>query len=163
VHLPTGARLTVTSDEEPPACSQTSHEHGWKTRGWPTADVPLLQQEIDDLASLPPRSPDRTELLAALWSRLCVRDPEGRWAIGTWWSDPLPHRPWRDHGSGNQRRLWGTGEQWTLEWRGYPYEDDLIQALTDPAIGKRRCRPGKRDGYNELRLGEARLCLKPHV
>ncbi|WP_406631971.1 hypothetical protein [Amycolatopsis sp. WGS_07] len=162
VHLPTGARLTVTSGEEPPECSPTPHEHSWGTRGWATTAVALREEEVDEIASLAPRSADMSELISAVFTRLCARDPNERWAIGTWWFDPLPHRPWLEHSGGNERRLWGANDRWTLEWVGYPYEDDLIHALTDPVIGNPRCTRENHDGYNELRLGSARLRLKPH-
>ncbi|OXM50254.1 hypothetical protein CFP71_27865 [Amycolatopsis thailandensis] len=159
IHVPTGARMTITSADEPPRCAATRHDHGWRADHWPTTTTPLQQDELVALASLPPRTPDMTALLAGLIVRLEARDPAGDWAIGSWWHDPLGRTPWLGRSSDRQRKLWGSNNHWTLEWNAYPYEEDLIQALTDPLCGIVGCRVKRSIEYTELRYGTAVLRL----
>ncbi|HEY3690471.1 MAG TPA: hypothetical protein VGL46_09225 [Pseudonocardiaceae bacterium] len=159
-HLPTGARMTITSGEEPPPCDSTDHEHGWPTRNWCTGDTPPRRDELTSLASLPPRSQDMTTLLAAMFTRLATRDPRGRWDIGSWWSDPLGRVPVLDKAGETTRTLWGAHDHWTLGWWDHPREEDLMLSLTDPEVGLRTCRVITLDGRNELHFGSAVLRLE---
>ncbi|UUV32337.1 hypothetical protein NQK81_02465 [Amycolatopsis roodepoortensis] len=159
IHVPTGGRMTITSADEPPRCTATRHDHGWRTDHWPATTVPLQQDERVALASLPPRTPDMTMLLAGVIVRLEARDPAGTWAIGSWWHDPLGRTPWLGRPGNRNRKLWGSHDHWTLEWNAYPYEEDLIQALTDPVCGIAGCRMKRSVDHTELRYGTAVLRL----
>ncbi|MEV6242653.1 hypothetical protein [Lentzea sp. NPDC051838] len=157
VHLPTGARLTISRRDEPPSCDAAEHEHGWDTRGWLTVKDPLGQQEITDLAALPPRSPEMAELLGAILVRVATRDPAQRWAIGTWFHDPLGRDREQERSGSGLRRLWGANDHWELEWGGYPSADDLVLSLTDPEIGLRKLHVAADDRHTELRFHRAVL------
>ncbi|MFI1280210.1 hypothetical protein ACH4U5_05505 [Streptomyces sp. NPDC020858] len=114
------------------------------------------------LSLVPAMTGDARRLLAGLVTRYTLEDPAGQWAT-SWDGDPLDRPgdlreerlPFRE---GVQRRLWGTGDHWELQWTGYPYPEDLATALTDPTVGVSGTRLGRlRHGRYEASLGR-RLC-----
>ncbi|MFD6073732.1 hypothetical protein [Amycolatopsis lurida] len=159
IHVPTGARMTITSAGEPSGCGARVHDHGWRADHWLTTETPIRQDELVALAGIPPRTRDATTLLAALLVRLEARDPGGNWAIGSWWYDPLGRAPRLDDVGDTHRRLWGANDHWTLEWNEYPREADLIRALTDPVAGIGPCQVERSIDHVELRYGTAVLRL----
>ncbi|WP_214402552.1 hypothetical protein [Pseudonocardia lacus] len=136
LHLPTGATLTITDESgHHSGIPAPDPESWWPGSRWCGTDVDVTDSERAALDGLPPVSPDAEQLLAALIVRICTADPNANWALGTWFSDPLP-RPDpigapRDAG----RRLWGEGDSWELRWSGLPYGIDVVSSLTDHAIG----------------------------
>lgn len=161
-HMPTGGRLVITSSptgEMPPDA-----EHSASGRDYLTVADDLTSREIEALSTVPTMTGDAKRLLAGLVTRYTLEDPVGRWAT-SWDGDPLDRPgdlreerlPFRE---GVQRRLWGAGDQWELQWTGYPYPEDLATALTDPTVGVRGARLGRlRHGY-EVSLGDAVLELR---
>lgn len=139
IHLPTGARMTITG---------TGRHDATHDRGTPplmiskmlTEADPVSTEETTELANLPRRSLPAARMLAALVVRMTLRDPDGAWAVGGWCDDPLS-RHWapRDLGP-DSRRLWGAGDEWELCWQGYPAPADLVQSLTHPIAGLARAR-----------------------
>lgn len=95
---------------------------------------PLTADEYDKLASVPKISPSMKRLLAGIWVRMSLRDPDGSFDLGGWFTDPL-NRPTERARWSPAVRLWGHEARWDLEWRGYPYPVDLIAALTHPTAG----------------------------
>lgn len=100
------------------------------------------------------------ELLAALTTRFTSRDPAGRWAIGTWWHDPLTRGQGIDGVGETTRRLWGAKDSWELEWRGFPYPADLLQSLTHRQMGLRSIRVIDTNGYSEIHSSGATLRIR---
>lgn len=134
VHLPTGARLTVTSRDEGSMGFSDGEE--WSSRARFVVDVPVSRKEQTSLASIPPMSEDMTRILAALVVRICTKHPRNRWALGTWAWDPLNRSPRPECSSSNTlRSLWGANNDWELRWEGYPFPDDVAASFTDPVIG----------------------------
>ncbi|GGU10863.1 hypothetical protein GCM10010272_64820 [Streptomyces lateritius] len=80
--------------------------------------------------------------------------------MGSFTDDPFS----RERPSANRtvsRRLWGNGTRWELEWGSYPFEEDLVSALTDPLAGLTGAKPVKvRSGW-DIRLDDALLALRP--
>lgn len=129
-HTPTGARMLISSlrGTQFPRPGRL-FDRDEQAAG---ATCPLSGYERVALASVPPMTPAAEMLLAGLSTRLDARDPDGRWAIGTWYGDPL-RRPGRAAFTGQaNRRLWGGGDYWELRWDGHPPAADLAAALTDP-------------------------------
>ncbi|MDP9863473.1 hypothetical protein J2S55_002739 [Streptosporangium brasiliense] len=129
-HLPTQTNLVITDNRS----GKTLGKEGTCTRrSW--IDLPLDDRDEDLLAGIPRWSRDAQKLLAGLAARISLRDPDGKWAIGQCFWDPLQRRKFDDRPRGDDRRLVGEGDSWTLEWDGYPYQDDLFAALTHPESG----------------------------
>ncbi|MGY0231975.1 hypothetical protein [Longispora urticae] len=133
LHLPTGGRLTITSRTE------TTHLHRvgtWNTRNWLTTSTGLTQAEKTELAATPTPTDAASQLLGALFTRISCTDPNGTWALGTWFDDPLNRTPPREHhASGPTRQLWGAEDSWELTWDDHPFPADIVDSLTDPHHG----------------------------
>lgn len=137
VHLPTGARMTVTPQQRtffenrPSNGSRCPSGYAWWTSDKPV--TPDEQEQIQDLVT-PPTGV--AGIVNALVVRIRARDPRHRWAMGNWWNDPLrrPGRPCGCERSSN-RRLMPGGRGWLLEWCGYPYAADVAAMLADPGFG----------------------------
>ncbi|MFJ7069788.1 hypothetical protein [Streptomyces sp. NPDC101115] len=157
IHLPTGAHVTTTfrTDGSHGNGRPCSHLPWWR------ADVAITPQEQDALDALPSMTPDAEMLLGALATRLCLRDPDRAWAIGTWFSPPPPPARTTRRSQGHSRRLAGGGDHWQLEWTSYPYPEDLVAALTHPRAGLRGTTVHVHSGTTQLAYGTARLALLP--
>ncbi|MFI7287493.1 hypothetical protein ACIBRY_12750 [Streptomyces anulatus] len=162
-HMPTGARLVVTSSptgEVPPTT-----ERGIPGRDYLTLDDELTPREVEALSLIPTMASDAGRLLAGLVSRYTLEDPAGQWATSWDW-DPLERPgdrreerlPLRE---GVQRRLWGAGNSWELQWSGYPYPEDLAFALTHPVVGVNGAHMSRHRDTYEVSLGDAFLELRP--
>ncbi|MFD3531856.1 hypothetical protein [Streptomyces sp. NPDC058661] len=158
-HLPTGAELVVTGN----------HSGTWSGNRRPSprwdfheADKSLTATERQQLKQVPAMSDDAAHLLAGLATRIATRDPQGRWAIGNWFSDPLDRPDRRDNGSTERygKQLWGAGDQWTLRWNGFPYARDIAASLTSPLIGIPGATAHDAGDHLYVQLGRATLGLK---
>lgn len=83
VHLPTGARMTVTRDR----AGRLDNDATPPTRLW-RDDHPLTKEECTVLKSLPAMSAQAQTLLGALTTRMSTKDPSGSWDIAMWFTDP---------------------------------------------------------------------------
>lgn len=154
IHLPTGARLTVTSRDEDGM--DAADEERWPSRDWFTVDVPVSRQEQTSLASIPPMSDDIIRLLSALAVRICTKHPRKQWALGTWAWDPLGRNPRPSNNSGDTlRSLWGANDDWELRWEGYPFPDDVVASLTDAVIGLDGIEVAGMDPIYDIALNDA--------
>ncbi|MEU7051527.1 hypothetical protein [Streptomyces eurythermus] len=157
-HLPTGAQLVVTGNASgtPTGARNKSYIDGL------TTDTPLTAAEKDQLARFPRMSQEACRLVAGVLCRITTSDPNGRWAIGNWFYDPLERPGWLDSPRRpGYRRLYGGGDSWELDWESVPYPEDLAAALTDPVIGipGAERRPTADDGLT-ISLGSATLRLR---
>lgn len=136
VHLPSGARMTVTAQRRTSFTDRRISGPGCSSGyGWWTTEDGLTSDEQDQLLDLvtPPNGVAR--IISALVVRMRARDPQGRWAMGNWWNDPLK-RPGRPCGCYRaSRRLMPGGRHWLLEWCGYPYAADVAAMLSDSEFG----------------------------
>jgi hypothetical protein len=134
-HLPTDARLTITSRGEGDWRADCRGQQDW-TRIWCGTDVPMTETEQENLNALPPISADAARLMSALLVRMTVADRNGGWAVGTWDWDPLD-RPILDSQLWlrTERQLWGSSDWWELRWSGYPFAFDVGASILDPTIG----------------------------
>jgi hypothetical protein len=159
-YLTNGATLTITSHREGdgPAGWRSADEDEWDTRRWCGTDVSLTAAEFDEIHSIPSMSPDIEKLVSAVLVRISTSEPHGKWAIGTWYYDPLERDP-AYRPSTDERRLSGSDDSWELRWHGYPYVEDVVASLVDPAIGVSGLSvERKRDDHHAARLGKG--CLK---
>jgi len=137
IHLPTGARMTVTG--QPRTVFDRSRfvaEAGMSKAGrkWWTPDVPLARAE-EEMLRFNPVPPDCVaRIIQALVVRLSAHDPRNMWAMGYWFYDPL-RRPNLPSGGRTLRRLIGAGPNWQLQWTGYPHLTDIVAMLTDDVFG----------------------------
>ncbi|MGV9786170.1 hypothetical protein [Streptomyces sp. NPDC003435] len=78
-HLPTGARLLVTfsASGKPVGAQRNLYIDAL------TTDVPLTSAEKQQLADVPHMTSAARRLLASMFSRITVRDPDDRWASAT--------------------------------------------------------------------------------
>lgn len=139
-HLPTEAALVVTSRRD--LTAHTLHEQVQDScnseYGRMTIADKLTGWERERLAAIPALGRDATRMLAALTVRLNLADPDRRWAVGSFFWDPLSRvaEPGYDlRVSRGPRSLTGERDLWRLAWQSFPYRDDLVAALTDPVIG----------------------------
>lgn len=162
-HMPTDARLVVTSS--PTGVVPPETERSTPDRDYLAIDDELTPRETEALSLVPSMTADARRLVAGLVPRYTMEDPAGHWAT-SWDGDPLrrmadrtaERHPLRE---GVQRRLWGAGDFWELQWSGYPYPEDLATALTHPMVGVSGARASRhRDSY-EVTLGNAVLELRP--
>lgn len=121
----------------------------------------LSPAEHKALAAIPEMTEEIETLLAGLAVRLNVQDPEGRWAMGYWFWDPL-QRPERPRSMTRaERRLGGWGTAWELRWSSYPHVSDVAAILTHPVIGVAGCSATEvEDGY-DIHLNSSILALRP--
>ncbi|MFF8500753.1 hypothetical protein ACF07L_08885 [Streptomyces anulatus] len=154
-HVPTGAEIVTTSRSD----GKSSGVHYPKSaRLLPMSDVPMNREEERLVSDLPSMARNARRLLAGLVARMSTKDPRKKWATGNWYWDPL-ERPERERRrvEGPERRLWGAGYEWELEWTGFPYPIDVARSLTDPVIGLRGSRLGKNRNSYEVILGSSVL------
>ncbi|WP_157119617.1 hypothetical protein [Nocardia xishanensis] len=158
LHLPTGARAVVTAS----STFETAHNaDGPIDDRYPGPDMPLTDVERAAVDGVPPMTVEIETILAALVSYLNVRDPDRRWATGTWWWDPFhrPPRPGLARPFERFSQLWGTDKTWELSWNGYPYPEDLAACFTAPMIGLPQASFVQERGRAHIRLGSSSLTL----
>jgi hypothetical protein len=114
IHLPTGARMTVTGNrradlQDLSTQLATTCPDQWLSDWW-TAEIPLTSAEQTSLRINPTPPADIAQMIRAVVVRLSARDPAGGWAMGNWFYDPL-RRAERPAGAndGHERRLIGAG------------------------------------------------------
>ncbi|MFB8081700.1 hypothetical protein [Streptomyces sp. NPDC056013] len=158
-HLPTGAELVVTGNHSGTWNGRSRRSPRWDFH---EADQPLTTAETQRLAEVPAMSGDAALLLAGLAARIATRDPQDRWAMGNWFSDPLDRPGWHNDGSAERygKQLWGAGDRWTLRWNGFPYASDIAASLTFPLIGIPGATTHDEGGRLSVRLGRATLALE---
>lgn len=167
LHVPTGGSLVVTSSgHRPEESTFVDPTRNGYTDAWLQVGQPLSEGEEHRLTQWPSMTIDMCILAAGLVARLNLTDPDKRWTVGQWFWDPLrsslgaPDLGRPDIGTLElSRHLWGNADEWDLRWEGYPFLDDLIYAMTDPAVGMPALtvRRDKRDVT--LCIGSARLRL----
>ncbi|WP_164492560.1 hypothetical protein [Streptomyces sp. CNQ-509] len=161
-HVPTGAEFVSTHRRSGTSKKRLGpEENPLGFRSFKSIREPLVADEEQAIASIPTMARNARRLLAGLVTRLSSKDPRGRWAIGNWYNDPLRRSPSEErHDPFPERRLWGAGYEWDLEWTGYPYPSDVAQSLTDPAIRLPGARVARnRKGY-EVILGSSVLRIR---
>ncbi|QIQ03998.1 hypothetical protein [Streptomyces liangshanensis] len=157
-HLPSGAQMYV-SERNAFSSSQRRAQRLPNLRRRLSVEEPLTADEQDRLAAVPRISPSMKRLLAGIWVRMSLRDPDGSFDLGGWCTDPLRRTVERARRAPSSR-LWGHEERWDLEWRGYPFPTDLIAALTHPAAGIEGVTVDRTSTHSWLvRLGDAELHL----
>ncbi|ROR35346.1 hypothetical protein [Kitasatospora cineracea] len=161
-HLPTGALLTVTAQPDRGPCA--AGRRCLSASDMLTVGHCLTAEEHRTLEAVPPISPDARTLLAALTVRYTMVDRLRQWATSLAW-DPLDRPEVRDRKypemtRGPVRHLWGTGDAWTLRWRGYPQARDVVRALTHREAGVRGAVPVGRGDAHRVVLGTAALDLR---
>ncbi|MFF1901922.1 hypothetical protein [Kitasatospora sp. NPDC058218] len=129
-HLPTGASLEITELSQPKAPRQTGDV--LRLQRLRSVEQPVTREEQDKLDTLPQMTVAARRLLAAVAIRSTLRDPEGSWHVH--WCHNTLKRP-RGRNDRAERRLWGSGNLWCLEWMSYPYPSDLIAAMSHPVAG----------------------------
>ena len=94
-------------------------------------------------------------------TRMSMTDSRKKWASGNWYWDPLD-RPEseRRRSEWPERRLWGAGFEWKMEWTGFPHPTDVANSLVDPVVGLRGSRLGSNDESYEVILGSSVLRIK---
>lgn len=157
-HLPTGARLVVTGNPSGTWGTSRRPSPRWD---FCSVDKPLTTSEQTQLDEVPGMGADAECLLAGLATRIATQDPEGRWAIGNWFSDPLQRSGWLNDGSVEryEKQLWGSADRWTFRWNGFPYVEDVATSLTAPQIGIPGATMHDVGDRVEVRLGFATLSL----
>ncbi|MEV5440978.1 hypothetical protein AB0N23_00215 [Streptomyces sp. NPDC052644] len=158
IHLPTGGRITTTTRSSGTGGGRSYPEWSWKR-----ADEPITAREAEVLDALPFMTPDAEALLAALTSRLWLRDPCGSWAIEGWYNPPPNRDRETTRSRGHSRRLSGRGDHWELAWTSYPYPEDLVAALSHPRAGLQKVRVVPEGKVTHLRYGTAQLSVVPAV
>ncbi|CAM5559480.1 hypothetical protein SPURM210S_03831 [Streptomyces purpurascens] len=152
-HLVIGAQMTVTDRPPIPPLGGDFDE----CRVW-NMHQELTDEEQEALTDVPPMTDAALVLLSGLMSRIGLRDPERRWALGNWFMDPLNRTS--EWGGGPGRRLWGHGDWWELTWGSFPYRGDVARALTDPQVGIVGADTVQvRRGW-DVRFGDAVLALR---
>jgi hypothetical protein len=164
LHLPTQARMAITRQTrraDPATVDACEVAHAARYFDEWTHDVALTAAEQEQLADWPAMSTDIERLFAGLTSRLGLKDPAKKWGLGQWYWDPCEGRERLTELGADGRRLWGAGDHWQLTWDGYPFIDDLVEAVTHPAVGIPEARASWQapNARAELALGTARLLL----
>ncbi|MGW7067121.1 hypothetical protein ACWGII_18885 [Streptomyces sp. NPDC054855] len=155
-HLPTGAQMSVTEEA---TTRLPLGEDAHRARRLQGTDVPLSESEGASLAEIPPLAKAAEVLLAGLLVRLNLRDPQGGWALRAWDTHPLD-RPMPQRSSPD-RRLWGYGPRWELEWvSDFPREQDVVAALTDPQAGIPGAEAVRVHRGWDIHLNDASLALR---
>lgn len=159
-HLPTGATITVTADENGHLARATRCPADYRSGRFANVHVPMSTSENDVLNRLAqPTTPDVRTLLAALVARFSAVDAQGRWAIGLWCRDPLRRPDPPEPPDRISRRLWGHGEEWEMRWNYHPRIEDISGALTDPVAGLRGAHVVRCGGDQVISYGSARLIV----
>lgn len=157
-HLPTGAQLVVTGNPSGTWGAPRRPSPRWD---FYSVDKPLTTSEQTQLDEVPGMGADAECLLAGLATRVATQDPQGRWAIGNWFSDPLQRSGWLNDGSEERygKQLWGSADRWTFRWNGFPYVEDVATSLTAPQVGIPGATMHDAGDRVEVRLGVATLSL----
>ncbi|GGU68623.1 hypothetical protein GCM10010211_37480 [Streptomyces albospinus] len=157
-HIPTGAEIVVTSRED----GKSDGVHNpMASRFLLMSDVPVSRREEEQLSSLPGMARNARRLLAGLVTRMSMTDPRRKWSTGNWYWDPLERPESENRESGDtERRLWGEGYEWDIEWHGYPHPSDVAQSMTDPVVGLQGSRLGRNRNSYEVILGSSVLRVK---
>ena len=157
-HIPTGAEIVTTSRAD--GKSDGIHNPG-ASRSRLMSDVPLTREEERLVSDLPPIARNARRLLAGLVTRMSMTDARKKWATGNWYCDPLK-RPASESRRAlwPERRLWGAGCEWEMEWTGFPHPIDVTRSLTDPVVGLRGSRLGGNKNSCEITLGSSVLRIK---
>ncbi|MFB9932197.1 hypothetical protein ACFORO_21485 [Amycolatopsis halotolerans] len=133
LHLPTGARMTITSRDEAARYHRTGRP---RLDCWVSAEQPVVDQERAALSIIPSATPAMMTLIGGLFTRITAEDVDRRWSLGMWWRDPLYREPALPLPRGERsRRLWGALDQWELTWEGNPFAADVVASLSDPFVG----------------------------
>ncbi|EDY50175.1 conserved hypothetical protein [Streptomyces clavuligerus] len=155
-HLPTTAQLVITNN--PSGAPVGARRDAYFDS--PTTETPLTAEEQRHLDRTADIASDARRLLSGIFCRITIIDPDGTWAIGNWYCDPLMRPGRRESFSlSGHRRLRGAKNTWELEWASHPHPDDLISALTDPVIGIPGARQVSVSGSPAITLGNATLRL----
>jgi len=157
-HLPTGARLVVTGNPSGTWNGTPRPSPRWDFH---TVDKPLTGTERSYLDQVPEISDEVARLLAGLVCRIAARDPQGRWAIGNWFYDPLRRPGWHNNRGEDryEKQLSGSGHRWKLRWNGFPYADDVAASLTSASVGIPGATALDAGDHIDVRLGHAVLRL----
>ncbi|MFG2814752.1 hypothetical protein [Streptomyces sp. NPDC048410] len=157
-HLPSGAEMYVSERDRLPA-NRNKAQRLPNLRRRLSMEQPLTADECEMLAAVPEISSSMKKLLAGIWVRMSLQDPDGSFDLGGWFTDPLDRTAERARWA-PASRLWGHDGRWDLEWRGYPFPGDLIKALTHPQAGLAGVAVDRTSTYTWLvRLGDAELHL----
>lgn len=166
-HPALGTTVTVTSDKGTLAGVRTAVREDLRPFSPHVLGVPLTSEEREAIEFVNGLDRDVRALLAGLFIRLRASDGR-RWAVGSFYGDPLkrPPAPWWDqHPERSVRRsLRGEGRRWELRWNTAPFPGDIVAALTHSACGL----PGAQadDDADARRrtisFGAARLALRPY-
>lgn len=157
-HVPTGAELIVTGERDGRWPRVTNRR---SSTDFLPLSQPLSAQEQDWLDELPEINEAAERLMAGLVCRIAARSRRD-WALGNWFYDPLDRPGSRtERGRGfEERRLWGAGKQWLLEWHRFPFEEDVAAALSEPPIGLAGATQVRAGASTDVRLERARLTLQ---
>ncbi|MFJ3646917.1 hypothetical protein [Streptomyces murinus] len=104
-HLPSGAQMYV-SERDTLAAGRGRARPLPKLRGRLGTEEPLTADEREKLAAVPEISSAMKRLLAGLWVRMSLRDPDGSFDLGGWFIDPLDRAAERARWA-PASRLWG--------------------------------------------------------
>lgn len=133
LHLPTGARMTITSRDEAARHHRTSPP---RLDRWGTAEQRVTDQEKATLSTIPVATPAMMTLIGGLFVRIGAEDVDRRWSLGMWSWDPLHRKPALSRPRyGRSCGLWGAVDQWELTWEGRPFAADVVSSLSDPFVG----------------------------
>lgn len=162
-HCPTGAELIITGNHNGRWPQENSSRELWHDFLLP--GQPLSARECERLNEIPEITDAAERLIAGLFCRSAARSG-GDWTLGNWSAysdfDPLC-RPRYEFGRGwnfKERYLWGSRDNWLLEWHGFPFEDDVAEALCGSAIGIARASRIRTAESTVVRLDGARLTLR---
>lgn len=157
-HLPTDAQLVITGN---PSGTWSAAQRPSPRWDFFSVDEPLTQSERTQLEQVPDMNADAERLLAGLTVRIAAQDPQGGWAIGNWFSDPLQRPGWLNDGSEERygKQLWGSGYIWSFRWNGFPYAEDVAASLTAPQVGVPGATVHDAGDRLDVRLGRTTLSL----
>ncbi|MFJ8919840.1 hypothetical protein ACIREK_10215 [Streptomyces sp. NPDC102415] len=158
-HLPTGAQLVITGNRSGTWSAAQRPSPRWE---FFPVNEPLTESERTQLEQVPNMDTDAMRLLAGLTTRIAAQDPQGRWAIGNWFSDPLRRPGWLNADGSEERygkQLWGSAHQWSFRWNGFPYAEDVAASLTAPQVGLPGATAQDAGDHLIVRLGRTVLSL----
>ncbi|WP_152476775.1 hypothetical protein [Nocardiopsis salina] len=136
-HVPTGATFLVRSRGRAGMrlrcglpCSGS-----WQAKDVPMLEHPMSSVERSEWGAVPPMSTSSLRLLSGLFTRMALRSPDRSWATAGWHFPPHDVPDAFPYQAGAGKMLWGSGDHWTLRWKGFPNPEFVATALTDPTIG----------------------------
>ncbi|MEU0237343.1 hypothetical protein ABZ234_06590 [Nocardiopsis sp. NPDC006198] len=169
IHEPSGAKFAITglsywnAKEKPESIHKD--ESWWG--GYLSQGDALTEKEEEEISALPNMSNDARILLAGLTSRYSLRDPGKKWKI-EWDSPPQKQSAgereiWSRPDAVN-RRLWGEGDHWVIEYNQGPHPESLKAALTHSIVGIKGTSSSTTKSSHIIKLGTAALeIMKPPV